>query len=85
MSYGHFFMTIQAAIEGSGVALVPRIFIENELQSGLLITLLGEADLISGAYYFLARDSMWNTPKIARFREWLIQEAGGEMEPAIHG
>ena len=85
LSYGHFFMTIQAAIEGSGVALVPRIFIENELKSGLLIALFGEADLISGAYYFLARDSMWDTPKITRFREWLIQEAGGEMEPAIHG
>jgi LysR family glycine cleavage system transcriptional activator len=76
-------MTIQAAIEGSGIALVPRIFIENELKSGLLVALFGEADLISGAYYFLARASMWDTPKITRFRGWLIQEAGGETDPVL--
>ncbi|WP_076865996.1 transcriptional regulator GcvA [Bradyrhizobium mercantei] len=79
-TYGHFFMTIQAAIEGNGVALVPSIFIESELKSGLLVPLFGSAGFEAGAYYFLSRTSLWETSKIVKFREWLIQEAGAKSE-----
>jgi LysR family glycine cleavage system transcriptional activator len=75
-SYGHFFMTIQAAIEGKGVALVPNIFVESELKSGMLVPLFGGKGVLAGAYYFLCRESQWRNSKIERFREWLLKEAG---------
>jgi LysR family glycine cleavage system transcriptional activator len=75
-SYGHFFMTIQAAIEGKGVALVPHIFVENELKSGMLVQLFGGKGVQAGVYHFLCRESQWHSPKIERFREWLFKESG---------
>jgi LysR family glycine cleavage system transcriptional activator len=75
-SYGHFFMTIQAAIEGKGVALVPHIFVENELKSGMLVQLFGGKGVQAGVYHFLCRESQWQNPKIERFREWLFKESG---------
>ena len=79
-SYGHFFMTIQAAIDGKGVALVPSIFIESELKSGSLVALFGGNGVAAGAYYFLCRNSLWDSTKIVRFRERLIKEAETDMD-----
>jgi LysR family glycine cleavage system transcriptional activator len=74
-AYGHFFMTLQAAIAGKGVAIVPRILAEGELETGSLVTLFGGASFNAGAYYLLCRASEWQTPKVARFREWILAEA----------
>jgi len=78
-TYGHFFMAIQAAIEGKGVALAPSIFLESELRSGTLVALFGGEGFDSGAYYLLCRESTWSNTKIERFREWLLEQAGPAM------
>ncbi|MGI8525549.1 MAG: transcriptional regulator GcvA [Pseudolabrys sp.] len=74
-AYGHFFMAIQAAIEGKGIALVPTVLIESELNSGSLVTLFKNKKVTAGAYYFLCRESEWQSPKIKHFRDWLLKEA----------
>jgi LysR family glycine cleavage system transcriptional activator len=74
-AYGHFFMTIQAAIEGKGIALVPSVLIESELNSGSLVTVLENKQVSAGAYYLLCRESDWHSPKIKQFRDWLLKEA----------
>jgi LysR family glycine cleavage system transcriptional activator len=74
-AYGHFFMAIQAAIEGKGIALVPSVLIEAELSSGSLVTLFDDKPVLAGAYYFLCRHNDWDNLKIKQFRDWLIKEA----------
>lgn len=75
VAYGHFFMTIQAAIEGKGIALVPSVLIQDELNSGSLVALFEDREVEVGAYYMLCRESDWNLLKIKKFREWVIKEA----------
>lgn len=75
IAFGHFFMAIQAAIEGKGVALVPEVLIQNELKSKALINLFAEQNVTSGAYYLLCRESYWDSPKIERFRNWIVSES----------
>lgn len=85
-AYGHFFMTVQAAVEGKGVAIVPRILVESELESGMLIMPFENASVAAGAYYLLCRESQWQAPKVSKFREWIVGEAaktqhGGAPQP----
>jgi len=75
-AYGHFFMAIQAAIEGNGVAVVPAVLLESELKSGSLIALFEGKRVVAGAYYLMCRECDWHSPKIKCFREWLLKEAG---------
>ncbi len=74
-AYGHFFMTIQAAVEAKGVALVPSVLIESELQSGSLVALFEDRVVEAGAYYLLCREKDWHSPKIKSFCEWLMKES----------
>ena len=74
-AYGHFFMTIQAAIEGKGVALVPSVLIEGELQSGSLVDLFEDRQVEAGSYYLLCRETDWHSPKIKSFCDWLLNES----------
>lgn len=86
IAYGHFFMTIQAAIEGKGIALVPEVLIEDELTSGGLVALFGEQRVEVGSYYILCRESDYNNVKVAHFREWIMNEAvsgAGQKTPAV--
>lgn len=71
-AFGHFFMTLQAAMEGRGVALLPRILVEGDLASGSLVIPFEAAAESSGAYYLLCRERQWGFPKIRAFRQWLL-------------
>lgn len=74
-SYGHFFMAIQAAVEGKGVALVPSVLIEDELRSGTLVALFEDRQVKAGSYYLLCRENDWHLPKIKSFCDWLLKES----------
>ncbi len=73
-AYGHFFMAIQAAVEGKGVALVPSVLIESELKSSSLLMPFQGTEVDAGAYHLLCREGDWHTPKIKAFREWILKE-----------
>lgn len=74
-SYGHFFLSLQAAIEGRGIALVPEILAEADLRSGLLIQALPHKIQSAGAYYLIGRKCGWNQKKTKIFREWILINA----------
>jgi LysR family glycine cleavage system transcriptional activator len=74
-SFGHFFMVLEAASQGHGIALVPRILAEQDLAARRLIVAIDHRVKSSGAYYFLCRQHHWDLPKIRTFREWLRAEA----------
>ncbi|WP_435988754.1 transcriptional regulator GcvA [Sulfitobacter sp. SH24] len=74
-SYGHFFLSLQAAIEGRGVALVPEILGKADLRSGLLVQALPQKVQSAGAYYLIGRKSGWKQKKIRIFREWILDKA----------
>jgi LysR family glycine cleavage system transcriptional activator len=73
--YGHFFLAIDAAAQGNGIALIPHVLVEADIRTGRLVALLDRPIESSGAYYLICRSHQWDAPKIATFRDWIMAEA----------
>ncbi|MCT8891701.1 transcriptional regulator GcvA [Klebsiella quasipneumoniae] len=71
---------LQAASEGQGIALARSIMVREDLKSGRLVRLCPDVALPSPlSYYLVYRPGCENLPKIAFFREWMLDEASKEV------
>jgi DNA-binding transcriptional LysR family regulator len=70
-----FSMLTEAAVQGLGVALIPRFLIEDELASGRLIEVVHHAYLSDRSYSLIYPESKSDSPTLATFRSWLVDEA----------
>lgn len=68
-------MAVQAAVSGLGVAVADILLIRNELDTGQLVTPFNVVVSDDTGYYFFWPDDRTDDPKIAAFRDWLLQEA----------
>lgn len=82
LGFEHFFMLIRAAIDGLGVALIPRILIEEELQIGSLKLAFDIEYNSPFDYYFLCQKNKKGLAKVTQFRDWLIS-ASPSLPPTI--
>ena len=84
MTFDQGFMAIQAAVEGLGVALGRFHLVEADLAAGRLIAPFDMVVPQDAGYYVVAPEATADTPKIARFRDWLIGSAtpGALASPA---
>jgi DNA-binding transcriptional LysR family regulator len=67
----HFYMVVQAALEGFGVALVPDFLCEDLLQKRQLINPLNISIASDHNYYFLTPSHKKDESKVLRFKEWV--------------
>jgi len=81
--YEHFYLCIQAALAGLGVALASRLMVLDELDSGQLSAPHGFiAD--GSAYYLLGTRPFEAGSPGRRFADWVIGASGGQNEePAL--
>lgn len=70
--YELFSMTASAAIHGLGVALVPRLLIEDELARGDLVVACDRALRDERAYYLVTPVRADAPSALGLFREWLV-------------
>jgi DNA-binding transcriptional LysR family regulator len=82
-----FSMLGEAAAQGLGVALVPRMLVEGELRSGRLVKLLPQEIQSDRRYYLLYPEHKAASPALKAFADWLegeaqIYRAEVGMEPA---
>ena len=80
-------MLISAAAAGLGIALVPRFFVDAQLdQLGLVIPLDVPA-VADSAYYLVYPTELSHGRPLASFREWLLHEAAayGAANPELGG
>jgi len=72
-AFEHFFMSIEAAVNGLGLALVPDFYVTGEIRDGRLIEPL-PAHRVSrpGGYYLLHLKARDRDPAIRAFRTWLF-------------
>lgn len=70
--FGESNLTIQAALAGLGVALAWRSLVEDDLKSGRLVHLLDQKIDVSSAYYLVTPPNRLEVPKVAAFRQWLL-------------
>lgn len=75
IAYGHFFMTLQAASEGRGIAIIPEILVAGDLAAGNLVMPLARRVESAGSYHLLYRTRQADLPKVQLFRNWLLAEA----------
>jgi LysR family glycine cleavage system transcriptional activator len=67
-------LLIEAALAGLGVALLSRTLVNEELLSGRMVALFREQPL-ANAYHFVCPPQRLTQPRVAAFRQWLLEEA----------
>lgn len=65
---------IQAAIDGNGVAISDRKFIERELKQRRLVTPFSIDAPSGGAFYFVYPEGRADDRRITAFRDWVLAE-----------
>ncbi len=75
-------MAVQAALDGHGVALVSNVLVADELAAGRLVSPFdpGLSKPMSFSHYLLTPKDGTNRPKIAAFRDWMLEETR-ELRP----
>ncbi|HEY4345337.1 MAG TPA: LysR substrate-binding domain-containing protein [Parvibaculum sp.] len=72
--FDHFYLALQAASDGLGVALGPLPIIADDLASGRLVAPLKGPALPSRAYCWVTPDALAGDPAVAAFCKWLEEE-----------
>lgn len=73
--YGFMSLVISAAVSGSGVALVPRVFVTQDLAAGRLVNLSNEAFESTHGYWLCLSNRPTPHPGLAAFTDWVLAEA----------
>lgn len=77
IEYGHFFMAMDAAREGAGVAIVPDVLLSGPHMKGLVTPF--EATMPSaGCYCLLWLNTRADERKISLFRRWISEQFASE-------
>jgi len=65
---------IQAALNGLGIGLVPRLLVQEELAEGVLQMPCGNPVMLDQGHYLCYRPDRMNLPAFTAFREWLLAQ-----------
>ncbi len=75
MHFEQFAITAQAAIAGLGVALLPTLLIQGELQAGTLVPMADQPHRSARSYYLVHPPARGQYPPLAAFRRWIVEQA----------
>ncbi|MCJ9427831.1 LysR substrate-binding domain-containing protein [Kordiimonas marina] len=73
--FENFNMMIEAVRSGLGVAVLPLLYIADDLKTGRLIAPFGAPAISEQAYYLVYPDTQAASRKIALFRDWILGTA----------
>jgi LysR family glycine cleavage system transcriptional activator len=74
LTFDHFYLTIQAALDGLGVAMGPTALIADDLAAGRLVTPFPKISLPARSYFAYFPEARRNDPHGAVFCDWLEQQ-----------
>ncbi|WP_114812898.1 transcriptional regulator GcvA [Paraburkholderia kururiensis] len=81
-SFDHFYLVLQAAVDGLGVALGPLPLVADELASGRLVAPFAGPSIDARGYWWVARREVANAPLVEQFCGWLEAQAKGAAPAA---
>jgi len=84
-SFDHFYLALQAAVDGLGVALGPLPLLDEELASGRLVAPLAGPLLDARGYWWVVRREVADAPLVVQFCRWLEEQASAREAPADSG
>lgn len=70
-------LTFSAALDGLGVALGRRGFIEGDLQKGNLVSPFASTFDLGNAFYLIYHDRDPLPPRVGKFRHWILAQLQG--------
>lgn len=73
-------LEVAAALGGQGVALGSPILFAREIAAGLLVRPFPQTVKLSEGYWIAWPEDRRRSPKIARFRDWLLAEAAADPD-----
>jgi LysR family transcriptional regulator, glycine cleavage system transcriptional activator len=74
LTFDHFYLTIQAAIDGLGVAMGPTALVADDLAARRLIAPFPDISLPARSYFAYLPEARRTDPHIAVFCDWLEQQ-----------
>jgi LysR family glycine cleavage system transcriptional activator len=75
ITFDMIFMTIQAAIDGIGVAMGRTSYVRDDIAKGRLVVPFKIALPADAGFYLVSPQGRRDPPKLAAFREWLVASA----------
>ncbi|WP_234684642.1 transcriptional regulator GcvA [Bradyrhizobium monzae] len=72
ITFDMIFMTIQAAIDGIGVAMGRTSYVSDDIAKGRLVVPFKIALPADAGFYLVSPDGRREAPKLAAFRQWMI-------------
>ncbi|PIS99911.1 transcriptional regulator [Bradyrhizobium nitroreducens] len=72
ITFDMIFMTIQAAIDGIGVAMGRTSYVQDDIAKGRLVVPFKIALPADAGFYLVAPEGRRDAPKLTAFRQWLI-------------
>jgi LysR family transcriptional regulator, glycine cleavage system transcriptional activator len=81
--FDHFFLALEAAINGLGVALCPTALIQSDLGAGTLVSPLASDPVIGAGFHALYRTMPAPDRATLRFLDWLVEEGRVDASTAV--
>ena len=75
LTFDLIFMTVQAAIDGAGVAMGRTTYVRDDIAKGRLVVPFTIALPADAGFYLVSPDGRADPPKLTAFRDWLIASA----------
>jgi LysR family glycine cleavage system transcriptional activator len=72
ISFDLIFMTVQAAIDGIGVAMGRTSYVQDDISKGRLVVPFKIALPTDAGFYLVSPEGVAEPPKLAAFRKWLV-------------
>lgn len=79
ITFDMIFMTVQAAIDGIGVAMGRTTYVQDDIAKGRLVVPFKFALPADAGFYLVSPQARSDPPKLAAFRQWL--KASAESKP----
>ncbi|OZI60203.1 transcriptional regulator GcvA [Bordetella genomosp. 11] len=83
LTFDHFYLTLQAAIDGIGVAMGPTALVSDDLAAGRLIAPLAGPRLPSRSYCTYVPEEKSADERVMLFRSWIEGEGASAGTPAV--
>ena len=75
------FMTVQAAIDGIGVAMGRTSYVQDDITKGRLVVPFEIELPIDAGFYLVSPEARADSPKLSAFRKWLMEVVKATPEP----
>ncbi|ANN76386.1 transcriptional regulator GcvA [Bordetella flabilis] len=84
LTFDHFYLTVQAAIDGIGIAMGPTALVSDDLAAGRLVAPFAAPRLPSRSYCTYVPEGQSANEMVGLFRAWLEEEGSAALSQA-HG